>query len=173
MGYMDKATCKVSNSNLYNWFSVLTSVTLLYPLNTCLIVWFKILSQRLVKIGKKKKKTSLIYSLCRYLFNQAFLVLSGRIRLPSRKHNLDSWIRKIPWRRKWQSTPLFLLGNSMDRGALWATVYGVRESQIGLSNQTTTINNKSLSTWFFKGLYTFVASSSFRNTATFHQGYSW
>ena len=29
----------------------------------------------------------------------------------------DPWVRKIPWRRKWQPTPGFLLGNPMDRGA--------------------------------------------------------
>ena len=34
---------------------------------------------------------------------------------------------KIPWRRKWQPTPVFLLGNPMDRGAWWATVCGAQE----------------------------------------------
>ena len=29
------------------------------------------------------------------------------------------------WRRKWQSTPVFLPDNPMDRGAWWATIYGV------------------------------------------------
>ena len=24
----------------------------------------------------------------------------------------DPWVRKIPWRRKWQSTPVFLTGES-------------------------------------------------------------
>jgi len=24
----------------------------------------------------------------------------------------DPWVRKIPWRRKWQSTPVFLPGKS-------------------------------------------------------------
>ena len=41
-------------------------------------------------------------------------------------------VRKIPWRRKWQPTPVFCLENPMDRGAWWATmseVHGVRESQ--------------------------------------------
>ena len=33
--------------------------------------------------------------------------------------------RKILWRGKWQPTPVFLLGNPMDRGAWWATVHGV------------------------------------------------
>ena len=29
----------------------------------------------------------------------------------------DPGIRKIPWRRAWQPTPVFLPGESMDRGA--------------------------------------------------------
>ena len=32
------------------------------------------------------------------------------------------------WRRAWQPTPVFLLENPMDRGAWWATVHGVAES---------------------------------------------
>ena len=27
-------------------------------------------------------------------------------------HRFNPWIRKIPWRRKWQPTPVFLLGKS-------------------------------------------------------------
>ena len=27
-----------------------------------------------------------------------------------RRHGFDPWIRKIPWRRKWQSTTVFLPG---------------------------------------------------------------
>ena len=29
-----------------------------------------------------------------------------------RKHRLDLWVGKIPWRRKWQPTPVFLPGKS-------------------------------------------------------------
>ena len=36
------------------------------------------------------------------------------------------------WRRKWQPTPVFLPGESMDRGAWWAAVYGVSQSQTRL-----------------------------------------
>ena len=32
------------------------------------------------------------------------------------------------WRRKWQSTPVFLPGESQGRGSLWAVVYGVTQS---------------------------------------------
>jgi len=34
-------------------------------------------------------------------------------------------VGKMPWRRKWQPTPIFLSGNTMDRGAWWAIVDGV------------------------------------------------
>ena len=39
-------------------------------------------------------------------------------------------VRKIPWRREWQSTLVFLPENPMDRGAWWATVHGVTESDM-------------------------------------------
>ena len=35
-----------------------------------------------------------------------------------RRHGLDPWIRKIPWRRKWQSTPVFLPGESYGQRSL-------------------------------------------------------
>ena len=38
---------------------------------------------------------------------------------------LDPWVRRIPWRRKWQPTPVILPRKSMDRGAWQATVNGV------------------------------------------------
>ena len=34
-------------------------------------------------------------------------------------------VGKIPWRRKWQPTPVSSLGDPMDRGAWWATANGV------------------------------------------------
>ena len=34
------------------------------------------------------------------------------------------------WRRKWQPTPVFLPGESKARGACWAAVYGVTESDM-------------------------------------------
>ena len=34
-----------------------------------------------------------------------------------RRHRCDLWVRKIPWRRKWQPTSTFCLENPMDRGA--------------------------------------------------------
>ena len=41
---------------------------------------------------------------------------------------LDPWVGKIPWRRKWQLTLVFLSGKSRGRRSLVATVCGVAES---------------------------------------------
>ena len=46
-----------------------------------------------------------------------------------KKHGFDPWVRKNPWRRKWQSTSLFCLENPMDRGAWQAMVQRVPKSQ--------------------------------------------
>ena len=49
----------------------------------------------------------------------------------------DPWVRKIPWRRKWQPTPVFLPGEyPMDRGAWGTTVHGIAKGQTRLSNYT-------------------------------------
>ena len=50
-----------------------------------------------------------------------------------RRPGFNPWVRKIPWRRKWQPTPVFLLGNLVDGGAWWATVHGVTKSWTQLS----------------------------------------
>ena len=41
----------------------------------------------------------------------------------------DPWVWRIPW-RLWQPTPVFLPGESLDRGAWRATVHGVAESDM-------------------------------------------
>ena len=35
-----------------------------------------------------------------------------------KRPGLDPWVRKIPWRRKWQPTPVFLPGESHGRRSL-------------------------------------------------------
>ena len=47
-----------------------------------------------------------------------------RVCLQCRKHGFHPWVRKIPWRRKWQPTPGFLPENHMDRGAWWLRFMG-------------------------------------------------
>ena len=51
---------------------------------------------------------------------------------------LSSWVGKIPWRRKWQPTPVFLPGESpRQRSPVGYGPWG-RKSQTRLSNYTTT-----------------------------------
>ena len=40
----------------------------------------------------------------------------------------DPWVRKIPWRSSWQSTPVFLLENPIDREDWQTTVHRVTKS---------------------------------------------
>ena len=42
------------------------------------------------------------------------------------------WVGKIAWRRAWQSTPVFLPGESHGQRSLRATVHGVTKSQTQL-----------------------------------------
>ena len=44
--------------------------------------------------------------------------------LQCRRPGFYPWVRKIPWRRKWQPSPVFLPEEPMARGAWWATVRG-------------------------------------------------
>ena len=45
-----------------------------------------------------------------------------------RRHRFDAWVGKIPWRRKWQPTPVFLLGKSHGQGSLVG--WGPGESEV-------------------------------------------
>ena len=46
-----------------------------------------------------------------------------------RRHEFNPWVNKVPWRRKWQPTPVFLAGNLMHRGAWGVTDHEVTKSQ--------------------------------------------
>ena len=59
-----------------------------------------------------------------------------RICLQCRRPGFDSWVRKIPWRRKWLPTPVSCLENPMDRGAWRAAVHRVTGS--GTTEHTVT-----------------------------------
>ena len=41
-----------------------------------------------------------------------------RIRLQCKRAGLDPWVGKIPWRRKWLPTPVFLPGKAHGQGSL-------------------------------------------------------
>ena len=45
-----------------------------------------------------------------------------------RRREFDSWVRKIPWRRKWQPNPVFLPGKSHGQRSLTgSSLWGCKE----------------------------------------------
>ena len=55
----------------------------------------------------------------------------------SRRCGFDLWVGKIPWRRAWQPTPVFLPGESHGQRSLvawWATVHRVTKSRMWLND---------------------------------------
>ena len=61
---------------------------------------------------------------------------SNMLRLEMQETQVQSLVRRSPWRRTWQPTPGFSPGNPMDRGAWQATVHGVAKSQTQLCTHT-------------------------------------
>ena len=47
----------------------------------------------------------------------------------------DIWVEKIPWRRKWQPTPVFLPEKSMDREASKLQSMGSQRIRRGLATK--------------------------------------
>ena len=45
-----------------------------------------------------------------------------------KRHGFNPWVRKIPWRRSWQPTPIFLPGESQWQRSLAVTVHRVAKS---------------------------------------------
>ena len=56
----------------------------------------------------------------------------------------NPWVGKIPWRRKWQSTPILLPGKSHGQRSL----VGVAKSRTQLSNFTFKRNRKLMSSGY-------------------------
>ena len=70
-----------------------------------------------------------------YRIHWASLVVQTVMNLPAMQETrFNLWVGKIPQRRAWQPTPVFLPENPMDRGTWWATVPGVTKRGTWLSN---------------------------------------
>ena len=54
-----------------------------------------------------------------------FIFRGSKITADGKEFAFNPWIGKIPYRRKWKPTPVFLPRESMVRGAWQATVHGV------------------------------------------------
>ena len=74
----------------------------------------------------------------------------------------DPWVGKIPWRRKWQSTPVFFLGNPMDKRAVHATVHGVTKE---LDTTYWLNNNKYTCVCVCIHIYMYISSVQFSGSA--------
>ena len=59
-----------------------------------------------------------------------------KVCLQCRRPGFNPWVRKTPWRRKWQPTPVFLPGKFHGRRNIQSTVtvHGVAKSRTQLSN---------------------------------------
>ena len=71
-----------------------------------------------------------------------------------RRGRFGSWVRKIPWRRKWQPISVFLPGKSHGlRSLAVLTVLGVAKSKLRLSSHSTEVSVSNLKplgeTWDF------------------------
>ena len=66
------------------------------------------------------------------------------------------WVGKIPWRRKWQPTPVFLPGESRGRRSLAAAVYGVAESDTAEAAQ------QQQQHWFFSRMIDYFVCGRLR-----------
>ena len=82
-----------------------------------------------------------------------------------KRWEFDPWVRKIPWRRACQPTPVFYSClNPMDRGVWQATVHGITKSQTWLKwlsihvHNGVFIYNKAWSKRRIKGSYIKVQS---------------
>ena len=64
---------------------------------------------------------------------------------PANARDADSipGLGRFPWIRKWQSTPVFFLGNPMKRGACWGTVPGVTK-EANMPQQLNKNNNNNI-----------------------------
>ena len=73
---------------------------------------------------------------------------------------VQTLVENIPWRRKWQTAPVFFPGKSMDRGAWWATVHGVEMSWVLLATTAKTVTTVN---WTFTGLRCYIHIVSFNS----------
>ena len=66
-----------------------------------------------------------IIFICKHLKGLSGWLSDKELVCQCRRCSFDPWGGKIPRKRKWQPTPVFLPGNPIDRGAWQATVYGL------------------------------------------------
>ena len=117
---------------------------------SCFIIQRDVMRIKWIKAHRELRTgTERILYICIYLSIYLFIILlvtcwaspwfsNKESACQCRRHGFDSWISKIPWRRKWQPTPVFLPGKSHVLTSLvgYSSV-GSQKSQTRLSDWTT------------------------------------
>ena len=95
----------------------------------CLICYqFGKLSTGYSKLQGPRHHTSFSWNLCLSSFPGGS---EGRVCLQHRRPGFNPWIGKIPWKRKWQPTPVFLPGKSHGwRSLAGYSAWGPKESDM-------------------------------------------
>ena len=96
--------------------------------------WMHLEDSMLSKISQSQKTNSVKYQVSRVGSTGVKESVCQCTR--HKRHGFDPWVGKMPWRRNWQSSPVFLPGKSMDRGAWQAIIHGVAKSRMQLSTHT-------------------------------------
>ena len=97
------------------------------------------------------------------VFSPGFLLRRSSVCLQCGRPRLNPWVRKIPWRSKWQPTPVLLSGKFHGQRSLSGyTVHGITKSWTWLSNFTTShqVHNLQVFPPYFIGcLFTLLIAS--------------
>ena len=114
------------------WSSILKSIYICYTYHVVVSWWLYVQHEVLSSISSQHDvwKTAALgrkYESKIEMHEVRGMWLSGReSACQCRKHRFHPWVRKIPWRRKWQPTPVFLLGKCHGHGSLAGlTIYGI------------------------------------------------
>ena len=94
------------------------------------IVWYVDTIQKVV--NKSKRTGQLFWHMVRIISGCPQWLSSKRICLQCIRCRFNPWKVKVPWRRKWQPTPVFLPGKSYGQRNLAGTAHGVAKSWICL-----------------------------------------
>ena len=84
--------------------------------------------------GEKKKEKNVLFGEWQWQWGLPRWPSGKESACQYRRCGLDPWIRKMPWRRERQPTPVSCLENPTDTAAWRATAYGVEKNWTGLSN---------------------------------------
>ena len=99
--------------------------------------------------------------------NFPFLSILGASRVAQWRHGFDPWVGKMPWRRKWQPTPVILPGKSQEQRSLagyspwgrkeWDTTLRLNNNENPSSNYLW-LKKRHGSRWIYTGfwIYTFI-----------------